>query len=183
MFMAPRKKDTWEREATKPTDYHCVQAQRGREFIVRMTTGTDVFKALQQFAKDKKIRFGKIHAAFMGGFAPAKMYMWTPDNRDLSKWHNETAASFENLSMLISMSGMIHTRIVDGKPEPFPAIHYVIGGAWNVPTVGGHLVEGTIVKGVVEVFVTEILGIDELLPSNYDPVTDGAPEEWYKETK
>ncbi|HIH89053.1 TPA: hypothetical protein HA344_07595, partial [Candidatus Bathyarchaeota archaeon] len=54
--MAPRKKDTWEREATKPTDYHCVQAQRGREFIVRMTTGTDVFKALQQFAKDKKIR-------------------------------------------------------------------------------------------------------------------------------
>jgi predicted DNA-binding protein with PD1-like motif len=52
-----------------------------------------------------------------------------------------------------------------------------------VPTVGGHLTEGTIVKGVVEVFVTEILGIDELLPSNYDPSIDGAPEEWYKETK
>jgi predicted DNA-binding protein with PD1-like motif len=178
-----RTKDPWERPAVKPEDYHSVEARRGREFIVRMTTGTDVFKALQQFAKDKKIRFGKIHAAFMGGFAPAKMYMWTPDNKDRTNWHNETAASFENLSMLISMSGMIHTRIVNGKSEPFPAIHYAIGGAWDVPTVGGHLTEGTIVRGVVEVFVTEILGIDELLPSNYDPAKDGAPEEWYKETK
>ena len=181
--MTPRKKDPWEREASKPTEYHCVEARRGREFIIRMTTGTDIYKALQQFAKDKKINFGKIHAAFMGGFSPAKMYMWTPDNRDLTKWHNETAASFENLSMLISMSGMIHTRIADGKPEPFPAIHYCIGGAWDIPTVGGHLTEGTIVKGVVEVFVTEILGIEELLPSNYDPSIDGAPEEWYREVK
>ena len=80
--MAPRVKDPWERPATKPNEYHCVEAQRGREFIVRMTTGTDVFKALQQFAKDKKIKFGKIHAAFMGGFSPAKMFMWTPDTRD-----------------------------------------------------------------------------------------------------
>jgi hypothetical protein len=39
------------------------------------------------------------------------------------------------------------------------------------------------VKGVVEVFVTEILGIEELLPSNYDPSIDGAPEEWYREAK
>jgi predicted DNA-binding protein with PD1-like motif len=83
--------------------------------------------------------------------------------------------------MLIAMSGMIHTRLVDGKPEPFPAIHYTIGGAWDVPTIGGHLTEGTIVKGVVECFITEILGIEELLPSDYDPITDGAPEEWYKE--
>ncbi len=178
-----RTKDTWERPASKPDEYHCVEAQRGREFIVRMTTGTDVYLALQKFAKDKKIRFGKIHAAFMGGFVPAKMLMWTPDTRDTSNWHNESPATFENLSMLISMGGMIHTRIVDGKPEPFPAIHYAIGGAWNVPTVGGHLIEGTIVRGVVEVFVTEILGIDEMLPSNYDPLKDGAPEEWYKETK
>jgi predicted DNA-binding protein with PD1-like motif len=93
----------------------------------------------------------------------------------------EKPAQYDNLSMLISMSGMIHTRIKDGKHEPFPAIHYVIGGAWDVPTVGGHLTEGSIVKGVVEVFITEILGIEELLPSDYDPATDGAPEEWYKE--
>lgn len=132
-----RQKDSWEREAVHPAEYHSVEAKRGREFIVRMTTGADVYKSLQQFAKDKKIRFGKIHAAFMGGFSPAKMYFWTPNNKDPANWHSETCTSFDNLSMLISMNGMIHTRIVDGKPEPFPAIHYAIGGGWNVPTVGG----------------------------------------------
>jgi predicted DNA-binding protein with PD1-like motif len=178
-----KQKDPWEREATNPEEYHSVEARRGREFIVRMTTGADVYRALQKFAKDKGIRFGKIHAAFMGGFSPARMFMWCPDPRDPCDWHNESAATFSNLSMLISMSGMIHMRLVDGKPEPFPAIHYCVGGAWDIPTVGGHLAEGTRVKGVVEVFVTEILGIEELLPSNYDPSTDGAPEEWYRETK
>jgi len=176
-------KDPWERDAAHPAEYHSVECRRGREFILRMTTGADVYTAIQRFAKDEGIRFGKIHAAFMGGFSPAKMYMWCPDPHDPSNWHNESAASFENLSMLISMSGMIHTRLVDGEPEPFPAIHYVIGGAWDVPTVGGHLAEGTTVKGVVEVFITEILGIEELLPSGYDPAKDGAPEEWYKEIK
>jgi predicted DNA-binding protein with PD1-like motif len=174
-------KDPWERDARTPTEYHYVECRRGREFIVRLTTGADVFYAIQQFAKDQKIKFGKIHAAFMGGFSPAKMYMWSPDTNDPENWHNESKATFTNLSMLVSMSGMIHTRMVDGKPEPFPAIHYVIGGAWDVPTVGGHLAEGTIVKGVVEVFITEILGIEELLPSDYDPLTDSAPEEWYKQ--
>jgi predicted DNA-binding protein with PD1-like motif len=174
-------KDPWERPAIKPTDYHCVECKRGREFIIRLTTGADVYKAIQQFAKDKNIKFGKIHAAFMGGFSPAKIYMWVPDTENPENWHMERAAVFNNLSMLCAMSGMIHTRLVDGIPEPFPAIHYVIGGAWDVPTMGGHLTEGTIVKGVVECFITEILGIEELLPSDYDPETDAAPEEWYKE--
>ena len=176
-------KDPWERDASHPSEYHTVECQRGREFIIRLTTGADVYQAIQQFAKDKKIKFGKIHAAFMGGFSPAKMFMWTPDPRDPKNWHNEAASRIENLSMLVSMSGMIHTRLVKGKPEPFPAIHYVIGGAWDVPTIGGHLAEGTIVKGCVEVFITEILGIEELLPSSYDPEKDSAPEEWYKEVK
>ena len=174
-------KDVWERPASHPEEYHIVECRRGREFIIRLTTGADVYKAIQQFAKDKNIRFGKIHAAFMGGFSPAKMFLWVPDTENPENWHMERAASFNNLSMLCSMSGMIHTRIVNGKPEPFPAIHYVIGGAWDVPTVGGHLVEGSIVKGVVECFITEILGIEDLLPSDYNPATDGAPEEWYKE--
>lgn len=109
------------------------------------------------------------------------MEMWVPDTENAENWHMERIASFENLSMVLGMSGMIHTRLEDGKPTPFPAIHYVIGGAWNVPTVGGHLSRGTIVKGVIECFVTEILGIEELLPTGYDPQTDGAPEEWYRE--
>jgi predicted DNA-binding protein with PD1-like motif len=176
-------KDPWERDASHPLEYHSVECRRGREFIIRMTTGADVYKAIQQFAKDEGIKFAKIHAAFMGGFSPAKIFMWCPDPHDPENWHNESEASFENLSMLCSMSGIIHTRMVDGKPEPFPAIHYVIGGAWDVPTVGGHLREGTLVKGVVECFITEILGIEELLPSGYDPASDDAPEEWYKEVK
>ena len=174
-------KEAWESEATSPNQYHYVECKRGREFIIRLTTGADVYKAIQKFAIDKKITFGKIHAAFMGGFNPAKMYFWVTDTENPENWHMERTATFENLSMLISMNGMIHTRIEDGKPTPFPAIHYAIGGAWDVPTVGGHLTEGSIVKGVVEVFITEILGIEAILPAGYDPEEDSAPEEWYKE--
>ncbi len=175
-------KEKWELDASNPREYHAVEAKRGREFILRLTTGADVYLAIQQFAKDHKIRFGKIHCSFMGGFKPAKVLLWTPDPHDPGNWHTETAATFNNLSMVISMSGIIHPRIVKGVEEPFPAIHYAFGGAWDVPTVGGHLGEGTIVKGVCEVFITEILGIDVLLPSGYDPDSDAAPESWYKES-
>jgi predicted DNA-binding protein with PD1-like motif len=89
----------------------------------------------------------------------------------------------QNLSMILSMSGIVHPRPVrDGGEEPFPAIHFVMGGAWDVPTVGGHLLEGSIVKGVVQVFITEILGIDVLYPSEkpIDPHADEFPENWYR---
>ena len=54
---------------------------------------------------------------------------------------------------------------------------------WDVPTIGGHLLEGSIVKGVVECFITEILGIDVLYPSEkpIDPHADEFPENWYQE--
>ncbi len=176
-------KEKWERDASEPTEYHVVEARRGREFILRLTTGADVYLAVQQFAKDHDIRFAKIHAAFMGGLQPAKFLMWSPDTSDPSNWHNESKATISNQSMILSMSGVIHPRIMRGEEEPFPAIHFVTGGAWDVPTIGGHLEEGTIVKGVCEVFITEILGIDVLLPSGYDPASDVAPESWYKETE
>lgn len=178
-----KMKDKWEQDAKRPDEYHQVEAKRGREFIIRMTTGADIYKGIQKFAIDNKIRFGKIHCAFMGGLQPARFNMWTPDTRDPKNWHNETAATVDNLSMILSMSGIIHPRIVKGKEEPFPAIHFVTGGAWDTPTIGGHLEEGTIVKGVIEVFITEILGIDVLLPSSYNPESDAAPENWYKEVK
>ena len=174
-------KEKWEKDATKPNEYHVIEAKRGREFIIRLTTGADVYKAIQQFAIDKDIRFAKIHSAFMGGLKPAKFLMWSPDTSDPNNWHNESTATIQNQSMILSMSGVIHPRIMKGKEEPFPAIHFVTGGAWDVPTIGGHLEEGTIVKGVLEIFITEILGIDVLLPSDYDPKSDVAPESWYKE--
>lgn len=139
-----------------------------------------MYLAIQQFAKDHGIRFAKVHCAFMGGLQPAKFLMWTPDTMDPENWHNESVVTIDNLSMILSMSGVIHPRIMKRKEEPFPAIHFVTGGAWDVPTIGGHLEQGTLVKGVCEVFVTEILGIDVLLPSDYDPESDVAPESWYK---
>lgn len=180
--------DTWEMDATKPTDYFVVEAKRGREFIIRLTTGADVFLAIQKFAADHNIRFAKIHTAFMGGLQPVKFLVWTPDTRDPDNWHNETEMTMENLSMILAMGGMIHPRPVkggNGEEEPFPAIHFVTGGAWNCPTVGGHLNIGSIVKGVLEVFITEIEGIEVLFPSGWRPVgfADEFPENWYKEIK
>ena len=174
-------KEKWEKDATSSDEYHSVECKRGREFILRLTTGADVYLALQKFALDHNIRFAKIHAAFMGGLEPTKFLMWAPDTSNPENWHNESTVTIQNLSMILSMSGIIHPRIMKGKEEPFPAIHFVTGGAWDVPSIGGHLVEGTIVKGVLEIFITEILGIDVLLPSDYDPKSDVAPESWYKE--
>ncbi len=174
-------KEKWEQDASKPTDYHVVEARRGREFILRLTTGADVYLAIQQFAVDHGIRFAKIHAAFMGGLQPTKFLMWAPDTSDPDNWHNESEVTIHNQSMILAMSGVIHPRIMRGEEEPFPAIHFVTGGAWDVPSIGGHLNEGTIVKGVLEIFITEILGVDVLLPSDYDPSSDTAPESWYKE--
>ena len=176
----------WEMDASHPADYHVVEARRGREFILRLTTGADVCLAIQKFAQDHDIRFGKIHTVFMGGLQPAKYLMWAPDTSDPQNWHNESPATVQNLSMVLSMSGIIHPRPKKGGGEElFAAIHFVIGGAWDVPTIGGHLMEGSIVKGVCEVFITEILGIDVLYPQgkSLDPHAEEFPENWYKEVR
>jgi hypothetical protein len=54
-----------------------------------------------------------------------------------------------------------------------------------VPTIGGHLVEGTIVKGVCQFFVTELLDIDVLYPRGEAPNPHAAqfPENWYRSVK
>ena len=66
-----------------PDEYHAVECQRGREFIIRLTTGADVFLAVQKFAIDQKIRFAKIHAAFMGGLAIGSAFLgrWADGRR------------------------------------------------------------------------------------------------------
>lgn len=176
--------EKWEQDASHPAEYHVVEAQRGREFIIRMTTGADVVVALQKFAQDHDIRFAKVHAVFMGGLQPTRYLIWAPDTKDPENWHNESPATVENLTMVLSMSGIIHPRpVTGGGEEPFAAIHFVVGGGWDAPTVGGHLLEGSIVKGVVEVFITEILGIDVLYPTEelIDPHAEEFPENWYQE--
>jgi predicted DNA-binding protein with PD1-like motif len=174
----------WELDAQSPDEYHFVEAKRGREFIIRLTTGADVFSAIQKFAMDNNIEFAKIHACFMGGLQPAKYLMWAHDARDPENWHYESTATVGNLSMICAMGGIIHPRPgKDGKPEPFPAIHFVAGGAWDCPTFGGHLEQGSIVKGVLECFITEITGIENLAPVDRVYDDDEYPENWYKSIK
>ena len=161
-------------------NYKSVECRRGREWIFRVSTGNDVYAAFQRFAKENNIEFARIHTAFMGGFEPARMLVWAPDTNDLSNWHHEEAMDVQNLTMLLSMSGFIHIRKDEnGEREAFPAIHYVTGAAWNAPICGGHLIPGTIAKGNLEVFVTEILDIDTYLD---DDVNTAAPETWYFNT-
>ena len=161
--------------------YKAVPCTRGREWIFRVSTGQDVFDAFMHFAKDNNVEFARIHSAFMGGFEPARMLIWTPDTTDPENWHHETTMDVQNLTMLLSMSGFIHIRKTEsGEREAFPAIHYIVGAAWNAPICGGHLVPGTIAKGNLEVFITEILDIETFLD---DDINTGAPETWYYSTK
>ena len=174
----------WELDASRPDEYHFVEARRGREFIIRMTTGADVFLGIQKFAIDNKIKFAKIHAVFMGGLQPAKYLKWIPDYKNMENWHREGCATVDNLSMVLSLSGVIHPRPgKDGKEEPFPAIHFVAGGGWDCPTFGGHLEQGSKVKGVLECFITEILDIETVPPVERVYEDDQYPENWYRAVK
>ena len=86
--------------------------------------------------------------------------------------------------MVLSLGGIIHPRFKKPRGGALPAIHFVIGGAWDVPTMGGHLLEGSLVKGVCQVFITELLGIDVLFPQRLapDPHAEEFPENWYRRT-
>ena len=182
--MPENKPNSWELPAGNPSEYHAVEAARGREFILRLTTNADPNLAIARFAREKGIRYGKVHAAFMGAFKPCRYLMWVPDPSDPENWHREDTAVVDNLSMLCAVGGMIGIRKKkDGTEESFVAMHFVAGGGWNVPTFGGHLADGTIVCGVMQVFITELLGIEYLSPS-LDPYgeADTFPENWYSET-
>ena len=87
--------------------------------------------------------------------------------------------------MLISIGGMIGQKTgADGKEEPFCAIHFVAGGGWNVPQAfGGHLVEGTKVKGCMQCFVTELLDIERQEPVDVYNESDTFPENFYVNSK
>ena len=172
----------WQVDAKMPDEYHCCEMRRGREFLVRMMTGADPSLAIKKFADDNGIRFGKVHATFMGGFQPCKYYVWIPDYADPENWHREGTAVSHNLSMLGAIGGMIGKRPgKDGKEETFVAMHFVAGGGWDTGTFTGHLVEGTLVKGCMQVFITELLDVEALAP--IDLVHDegyGYPENFYR---
>ena len=68
--------ELWERDAQTPDEYHIVECQRGREFILRLTTGADVFSAIQKFAIDHDIQFAKIHTRYFAGCSPPIKAAW-----------------------------------------------------------------------------------------------------------
>ena len=162
----------WFEETTGPEGYLAVEGRTGREFILRIASGTDIYKAIKQFAKDKKIKVAKIHAAFMGGLQPAKFHMYAPDTVDPDNWANESETSEEKFSMVVSMSGIIQ---YDGISEPTVKIHFVNAGKWDVQPFGGHLSPGSIVKGLFNVFVTELSGLEL--------VHREGVEDWFKEVR
>ena len=82
----------WQKPATSTKDYHMVEATRGREFIVRMMSVADPLEALAEFAKENNVRFGKVHACFMGGFQPCKYDKWTIDTVNPDNWYCEREA-------------------------------------------------------------------------------------------
>jgi len=90
--------EAWARDASSPVDYHAVRTHVGRKYILRLTTGADLWLAVQQFAKDEGIRFAKIHAAFMGGLQPADSLFGQrtrPTRRTgitKSRWRSRTSA-------------------------------------------------------------------------------------------
>ena len=178
-----KEQHQWELPAQKPNEYHCCEARRGREFILRLTTGADPVLAIREFAVENNIRFGKVHASFMGAFQPTHYDKWVPNPQDPEDWHMEITAVNANLSMRCSLSGMISQRPKkDGTEETFVAMHFVSGGAWDTATFGGHLEEGTRVKGVMCAFVTELLDIEVEYQANVKP-GDKYPENFYVNTK
>lgn len=163
----------WWAETAPPGGYLAVEAKHGREFILRITTDQDLIKAIQTFAKDKNIKYAKIYGGFMGGLQPAKYMVWARDTKDKSNWAHEEEATLHNLSMILAMGGIIQPHPDGG--DPVVKLHFATGGGWDVPTVGGHMNKGTIVKGLCCVYVNEMLGLELL----HRP----GVEDWFKEVK
>jgi predicted DNA-binding protein with PD1-like motif len=166
----------WEDDPTSE-GFYAVEAKTGREFILRIQSGADVVPTIQKFAKKHNIKVAKIHAAYMGAFHPAKFSMYIPvvEGEGVTKKvvDFKTAPSIEeNLNQVLSMSGIIQPNPRGG--DPVVKIHFITGGAWDVPTTGGHLYPGSIAWGLIHVFITELLGL-ELIDNK------GQNEDWFKE--
>ena len=152
--------------------YQVIEAKPGREFIFRLNAGADVLKSVKKFVQDHNIRIAKICAFNRGSLQPTRFEVWTPDTANPSEF-TEINTTIHNKAMVLSLSGIIHPKIKEGKEVTDVKIHIVIGGSWDVPTMGGHLQEGSITTGTFEFFVTEMTGIDIL------PIKEGVSE-WYK---
>ncbi len=186
----PLELPEWQKDASVPSEYHCCEMTRGREFLIRMMTGADPTLAIERFARENNIKYGKIHATFMGGFQPCKYYVWIPDYKDPENWHLEGTAVNTNLTMLTAIGGMISQRPIKneageetGETEPYVAMHFVAGGGWDAPTITGHMVEGTKVKGCMQCFITELLDVEALAPVDVWNEAYTYPENFYRNTK
>lgn len=174
----------WQKDAKNSSDYHCCETKRGREFIIRLTTGADPVKAIARFAEEQGVRYGKVHAPFMGAFRKTRYLMWVPNTKNAQEWHCETVAESNSLSSICALGGMIGVRPTrEGGEESFVAMHFVVGASWDSAVFGGHLEEGTEVAGTFQVFVTELLDIEALKPDDLYDEEFTWPQNWYKNIK
>jgi predicted DNA-binding protein with PD1-like motif len=59
--------------------------------------------------------------------------------------------------------GLALNGIMFKKPEEDEyrvLVHAIVGASWDVPTIGGHLLEGSLCTSGLELIVTEITGVE-----------------------
>ena len=176
--------ERWQQDAESYDSYFCCETKRGREFILRLTTGADPVLAIAKFAEDHNILYGKVHAPFMGAFRKTRYLMWVPNLQNPDEWHSESVAENNHLASICALGGLISRRpTVNGGEESFVAMHFVAGASWDSAVFGGHLETGTEVAGTFQLFVTELLDIEALKPEDLYNEEFTWPQNWYKNTK
>ena len=176
--------EIWQKDSIRKDSFFSCEARRGREFIIRLTTGADPVLAIAKFAEKNNVKYGKVHAPFMGAFRKTRYLMWVPNLANPEEWHSETIAENNHLSSICALGGMIGRRPTpEGGEEAFVAMHFVAGASWDSATFGGHLEMGTEVAGTFQVFVTELLDIEVLKPIDLYNEEYTWPQNWYRNTK
>jgi predicted DNA-binding protein with PD1-like motif len=150
-------------EAT--TNYSVICGGRGREFILSLGPRADVVKTLKKFGKEHNIGVAKIHAFNRGSLYPTRLEIWTPDttvhptDREKSPTvFTESYAHISNPAMGLALNGIMFKH--PKEDEHRVLAHVIVGASWDVPTIGGHLLEGSLCTGGIEVIVTEITGVE-----------------------
>lgn len=178
------KLENWQKNAETLDSYFCCEAVRGREYVLRLTTGADPVLAIAKFAHDNGIKYGKVHAPFMGAFSTTKYLMWAPNTEEPKNWHTEVIATCDHVCSICALGGMIGIRPKKlGGEESFVAMHFVAGASWETAIFGGHLEVGTRVAGTFQLFVTELLNIEALKPVDLYNEEFTWPQNWYKNIK
>lgn len=118
--------------------------ETGREFLLRLPTGSDLVPSLTDFAKHHGVQAGWIN--YLGAISHASLRYY---NQDEQRYED-----FEIAQHLEVLAGIGNISLLDG--EPFIHTHMALADR-DGKAIGGHVNSGTIVFAI-EVRVEEILG-------------------------